>query len=1792
MDSGQRLMHSAFALSRSKNPVVEEPVFPRGDVHRLGPSPYHVSSENTTRSRKNKPAPSMRLNREDSGSWRFSPIQSTESASVFRPPAHANPPFAQQEKRKHYSLPAADGSHYGGMSSSFSSESPYGYHHQPAYSGGHHHPSVTSLSPFHPLSTERALPFDLSNPYASRPLPSGSGVRGHHLLPVAKPKARKSKHNESFHKSAPQLFPMPPPIRNFVPGMTKDSADKMKPPEKIRKKPGPKPGSKAVVNVPIIKVDGRWKAVEDTHHTRLMDLIKLKPGEEAEFEEELSLNLTRGNKLKTHSAGRSMKKEIKRLSSLRSGRREEFGIKPDSPASDGDVNGGQGVKVIAKVRVGAAPEERYRRPIMSNPDSEIFEQYYSAKKRIQTTLKRAKPLTMMRRSPTSKLSAVLSRKKDESSGHHQALFSPLGINYPASDWGRAAFMPAGKLARSPRLTDEYDILGSLPSVSSTPSYANSDTQLSESDADENRKKILVQLQKLNDKRARLEAQLTKIQRNSGAPVQPPGPSAYEPTNLPTLHAKPARPPPESFPGVNVVEVVPPRPPPPPRDYVREQWKIIAMKFVPMAVRMRNIRKAEARNCRAKINAACLREHADNRLESERLAMEYVQRCKFLVRDMFARWKVIDKEERKYKRLQERQEVEQKRIDLEMQEARRQQRKLNFLLTQTELYAHFMGKKISGTADADPVADPSAILQKLEEAENDSEQKEESEEPDPTTLLVGTKGKEEAVKNVTQAVEINRKRMANFNEDAGIAIEAAGMKLSDDKILSEPVMFDGELKGYQKKGVSWLASLFSNGINGILADEMGLGKTVQSIAFLAHVAEEYGIWGPFLIVAPASTLHNWQQEFHRFVPKFKVVPYWGTADERKILRQFWKADKMHTEQASFHVVVTSYQLVVQDAPYLKKLNWQYMILDEAQAIKSSTSIRWKLLLDFPCRNRLLLTGTPIQNSMAELWALLHFIMPSLFDSHLEFSEWFSRDIESHAENKSQIDEKHLSRLHMILKPFMMRRIKRDVEEELSDKIEIMMHCPLTRRQQMLYEALKHKISIDDLLYSSCSSVTASSESTSTLLNLVMQFRKVCNHPELFERRDVRSPVFSGGIECSVPKLVYNDCVRQDDLAAKQSIIHKYFLLSSPANVRHTRVEKEQSKGPLSSILSFCRFYPVDECDIEKTFRLGYAHLLTARDKLESVRSTSLMKDVFGSEKTRSVSAPSLLLDPFLALSPSKTSEIFPHLIVWNAEIHRYAYGHCRIHHIADSTDQKTQKPVEQPEAETFSAGDDSQAEAEVEEPRQPRLIDTYPLCLPRFFTCYVPKALCKPSFMYCYDRHAESDQQLLSLRNSSNDSRELLLYGSKREAELYRKNRFVFKPAKIGGLFGVREEMVWSPLEIPDKQHLVVDSGKLRVLDSLLHRLKDEGHRVLIYCLMTKMMDILEEFMVFKRYPYIRLDGSSKIAERRDMVHDFQSRDDIFVFLLSTRAGGLGINLTAADTVVFYDSDWNPTVDQQAMDRAHRLGQTKQVTVYRLICRNTVEERILQRAQEKSEIQRMVISGGDYRPDTLRPTEVVSLLLDDEEIRSRLRQRESEGRPKETGQKKSASKSKASKPKTDSTKSKKKSSSKRKIADVNADAADSGSKIKKKKATSATGTSVGNTETSTPEPATSSTSNKKSKSKVSKKPNAVPVPSESELGNTEVHQGKDDDLLGTEVAATSSQSAASVEASIPAPDVKVSAKKAKSKKSKAEKSVTQDTPKKGAKRSRDMADSALETVRTETVNSSVETNGKHAANHKK
>ncbi|KAG8293548.1 putative DNA helicase ino80 [Homalodisca vitripennis] len=357
----------------------------------------------------------------------------------------------------------------------------------------------------------------------------------------------------------------------------------------------------------------------------------------------------------------------------------------------------------------------------------------------------------------------------------------------------------------------------------------------------------------------------------------------------------------------------------------------------------------------------------------------------------------------------------------------------------------------------------------------------------------------------------------------------------------------------------------------------------------------------------------------------------------------------------------------------------------------------------------------------------------------------------------------------------------------------------------------------------------------------------------------------------------------------------------------------------------------------------------------------------------------------------------------AEGHRCVFAHntVSIHSTPETVEHRVLRSKKLIPQVEFSSPTKSKAAVEEiivlpEFPHIPRPsleLTCYPTYLPSFLYSTHPKVVAKTWQEYASSRSVA--WWLMSHNQCTNkDGLEAVWHGSPQLAEHFHSAPQHFHPPQLGGLTASTPLYGWSHIAIPDKETLVTDAGKLFVLDSLLGRLKQQGHRVLIYSQMTRMIDLLEEYMWHRKLTYMRLDGSSKISERRDMVADFQARADIFVFLLSTRAGGLGINLTAADTVIFYDSDWNPTVDQQAMDRAHRLGQTKQVTVYRLICKGTIEERILQRAREKSEIQRVVISGGNFKPDSLKPKEVVSLLLDDEEIEKKYRQKQAERRKAE------------------------------------------------------------------------------------------------------------------------------------------------------------------------------------------------------
>ncbi|XP_056150426.1 chromatin-remodeling ATPase INO80 [Lampris incognitus] len=1029
---------------------------------------------------------------------------------------------------------------------------------------------------------------------------------------------------------------------------------------------------------------------------------------------------------------------------------------------------------------------------------------------------------------------------------------------------------------------------------------------------------------------------------------------------------------------------------------RKVWLTIAKKEIPKSFKQKTSAKNLVLTNAKKLAHQCMREVRRAAIQAQKNCKETLPRARRLTKEMMLYWKKYDKVEKEHRKRAEKEALEQRKLDEEMREAKRQQRKLNFLITQTELYAHFMGGKASAGGPIGDVAQEE-ILRKLE----DTSAQRQIDIGGGVMVNMGQEDydseyyKSQALRNAKEAYQIHQEKTRMFDEEAkdsrsaslnaaSGAASASGSGFGESYSLSnpsiqagedipQPTIFNGKLKGYQLKGMNWLANLYEQGINGILADEMGLGKTVQSIALLAHLAERDNIWGPFLIISPASTLNNWHQEFTRFVPKFKVLPYWGNPHDRKVIRKFWSQKTLYTQNAPFHVVITSYQLVVQDVKYFQRVKWQYMVLDEAQALKSSTSVRWKILLQFQCRNRLLLTGTPIQNTMAELWALLHFIMPTLFDSHEEFNEWFSKDIESHAENKSAIDENQLSRLHMILKPFMLRRIKKDVENELSDKIEILTYCQLTCRQRLLYQALRNKISIEDLLQSSMGTAQQAHSTTSSLMNLVMQFRKVCNHPDLFERQETRSPFHMSLKPYFMLKFLY-----------RQGLLHTFSqnkllqVLLSPFSPNHIQQSLFHRRGnDQGSCFSFLRFIDVSPAEMSNLMLQGTLVRWLALFLALKAAYRLHHQRLFGLEKEGMDGA---------SLWPRSMCLSHRDLILWPDRPTAFPNTHT--------------SPVLQ--ALVFTAHKQGVVgHRDVVIHSRNAAVSTLRPCqltlLPKFLLTTTPRVTAMPMERYCADRSAEYEWRL-TRSGGGVVSKQCFFYGSPELASDWCTSANTFHPQTPGGVMALYPRHGWSFIRIPDKESLITESGKLRTLDVLLSRLKAQGHRVLIYSQMTRMIDLLEEYMVHRKHTYMRLDGSSKISERRDMVADFQSRTDIFVFLLSTRAGGLGINLTAADTVIFYDSDWNPTVDQQAMDRAHRLGQTKQVTVYRLICQGTIEERILQRAKEKSEIQRVVISGGNFKPDTLKPKEVVSLLLDDDELEKKLRLRQEEKRQQEESSK--------------------------------------------------------------------------------------------------------------------------------------------------------------------------------------------------
>ena len=548
-----------------------------------------------------------------------------------------------------------------------------------------------------------------------------------------------------------------------------------------------------------------------------------------------------------------------------------------------------------------------------------------------------------------------------------------------------------------------------------------------------------------------------------------------------------------------------------------------------------------------------------------------------------------------------------------------QERLKFLIKQTEIFAHFL---IGGKAE-----------------DNSKNKKSEK----------GSKRK-----SISHANKTNADIELIDDEDNDDIYE---QEKTITRLYSQPsILVGGKLTNYQLDGLNWIISLYERGLNGILADEMGLGKTIQSIAFLAYLKQFQKKNGYFLVVVPKSTMPNWSRECKLWCPRLNVVVLNPVKEEREETLEL-------ISQHKFEVVITSYEGVNICINKLRKIKWEVLIIDEAHRIKNENALLSKNVRLFQSKFRLLVTGTPLQNNLHELWSLLNFLLPDIFSSSSDFDEWFNmsgdnkdnKKLEGDVELMEDTEDKNaeiVQQLHKILKPFLLRRTKSEVEKTLPPKKEIHIKVGLTELQKDIYKNLLTRSLLQ-------------TESKTIYKNIIMQLRKACNHPYLFE-----------GIE--------------------------------------------------------------------------------------------------------------------------------------------------------------------------------------------------------------------KPN---------------------------------------------------------------------PPPNHLVIYSSKMRILDKLCNKLYGKS-QILIFSQMTRMLDILEDYCNERRYEYCRIDGETSLEARERMISEFTQKESTkFIFLLSTRAGGLGLNLMTSDTVILYDSDWNPQVDLQAMDRVHRIGQTKPVLIYRLLCENTIEEKILERQAMRLKLDSLVIQQG-------------------------------------------------------------------------------------------------------------------------------------------------------------------------------------------------------------------------------------------
>jgi helicase SWR1 len=727
----------------------------------------------------------------------------------------------------------------------------------------------------------------------------------------------------------------------------------------------------------------------------------------------------------------------------------------------------------------------------------------------------------------------------------------------------------------------------------------------------------------------------------------------------------------------------------------------------------------------------------------------------------------------------------------------------------------------------------------------------------------------------------------------------------------PSLLRGTLREYQHYGLEWLAGLYANGTNGILADEMGLGKTIQTISLLAHLAVEHEVWGPHLIVVPTSVMLNWEMEFKKFLPGFKILTYYGTQEERKQKRKGW------LDNDKWNVCITSYQLVLQDQQTFKRRAWHYLVLDEAHNIKNFRSQRWQTLLTFRTRARLLLTGTPLQNNLTELWSLLFFLMPSDstetgiagFAGLQDFTSWFKKPVDQILEQgrETMDDEARelVHRLHGVLRPFLLRRLKADVEKQMPGKYEHVVYCKLSKRQRHLYDGYMSRAGTRE---------TLAHGNYLSIINCLMQLRKVCNHPDLFDTRQISTSF-------AMPRSAVADFEIKDLLVRRRLLNEDPFQRVSLDVVNLL----PGGNGPVSALETI------------QTCRLG---------------ALARLRQLVGQQYARII--PNMEFD----------GTTIPSTLAYMENRARSAALDVLRHHSYLTSLRSQRRPL-------FSHGLMERLRIDIKQlPASP--MPTRRNQLSEWWTNTSPAM---EDMVLSLPRRAEAMEALISKFACITPA--VVAPGINELTLTHRGIEIVQEAQQIYPEDSFHEARMRLSIAFPDKRLLQYDCGKLQRLEALLRTLQAGGHRALIFTQMTKVLDILEQFLNIHGYRYLRLDGATKIEQRQILTDRFNNDDRILVFILSSRSGGLGINLTGADTVIFYDLDWNPAMDKQCQDRCHRIGQTRDVHIYRFVSEHTIEANILRKANQKRMLDDVVIQEGDFTTDYFNKPSVKDALDDDD-----------------------------------------------------------------------------------------------------------------------------------------------------------------------------------------------------------------------